>query len=115
MNGLDLETFKLIQSLLAKGGETMGVFAIISLVLSALPALIQIVEMIINLAKGTGAGGIKKDVVMTVVQSILDGIASMPGNSTLKQQEPMILSIVSAAVDAIVAVFNKQGVFVKSA
>lgn len=86
----------------------MGAAAVIGLILGNLPALIQVIEMIFSF-KGSGAGAIKKEAVLSVASSVVDTIAALPGNAQTAKQKDMILDLTGKATDGIVAAMNAVG------
>ena len=82
----------------------MGIFALISSILSLLPGLIQAGESIYGAIKGQGA--LKKAAVMGAVAGIVDVVAAQPGNSTTASQKPAILALASGITDTLVAGYN---------
>lgn len=85
----------------------MGAAAVIGLILGNLPTLIQVVEMLVGIFKGTGS--LKKEIVMSVVEKTVDTIAALPGNAETARQKEQIMGIASGATDAIVGGFNVLG------
>ena len=77
--------------------------ALLPSLLGMLPGIIQAVEDIFGGAK---QGQVKKNTVQTVVGTVVDAIASVPGNKATAAQKDSILAISGAAIDSIVAGYN---------
>ena len=78
--------------------------ALLPLILTALPSVIEAIEAIFAGIKG--AGSVKKTAVQGIVGSVVDTIAALPGNSATAKQKDAILALSSVTVDGIVAAFN---------
>ena len=87
----------------------MGIFALISSILSLLPGLIQAGESIYGAVKGQGS--LKKQAVLGAVAGIVDAVATQPGNSATAAQKPAIMSLASGITDTLVAGYNAVGGF----
>ena len=77
-------------------------------VLTALPALIKmIIELVKQFETPNSTGEEKKAAVIAVIKAALDALPIMG----IQVPTTIILTVVSAVIDAIVLVYNKTGVF----
>ena len=90
----------------------MGIFSLISMILSTLPGLISAVESVYGAVKGQGA--VKKQAVLGAVGGIVDAIGSTAGNSATAAQKPEILAMAGTTIDGLVSAYNAVGTFTGS-
>ena len=93
----------------------MGWFAILTLVVSAIPVLIALIKMVEEIIQAAGQGEVKKETVLAAMQTfwtsaqssgIAEKVFTIPYES--------VKGIISILIDVVVTILNVTGIFKKS-
>jgi hypothetical protein len=93
---------------------TMGWFAIVTLVVSAIPVLISLIKLVEDLIQGTGLGSIKKEDVLAGMEAFWKSAqTSGIGEKVFTIPWESVKGIIGILIDVVVTILNVTGVFKK--
>jgi hypothetical protein len=93
----------------------MGWFAILTLVISAAPLLIELIKLVEELIDTAGAGATKKETVLAAMEQFWkSALASGIGEKVFSIPWESVKGIIGILIDVVVTILNAVGVFKKS-